>query len=68
MRIALLIFMPFISVVRPRWFADWRRRACAPGDACAADRVVRNQRIMFWLVALPVTLLPTLPLHAPLFY
>jgi mercuric ion transport protein len=30
-----------------------RRRACAPGDACAADRAIRNQRIMFWLVALP---------------
>lgn len=45
-----------------------RRRACAPGDACAAERVIRNQRIMFWLVALPVTLLLALPLYAPLFY
>jgi mercuric ion transport protein len=30
-----------------------RRRACAPGDACVNDRVIKNQRIMFWLVALP---------------
>ena len=45
-----------------------RRRACAPGDACATDHVIRNQRIMFWLVALPVVLLLTFPLYAPLFY
>ncbi|CAH0302045.1 hypothetical protein SRABI118_04434 [Massilia sp. Bi118] len=45
-----------------------RRRACAPGDACAADRVLRNQRIMFWLVAAPVVLLLAFPLYAPLFY
>lgn len=45
-----------------------RRRACAPGDACAADRVIRNQRIMFWLVAVPVALLLAFPLYAPLFY
>jgi mercuric ion transport protein len=45
-----------------------RRRVCAPGDACATDRVIRNQRVMFWLVALPVILLLTLPLYAPLFY
>jgi mercuric ion transport protein len=45
-----------------------RRDACAPGDACAADRVIRNQRIVFWIVALPVILLLTFPLYAPLFY
>lgn len=45
-----------------------RPRACAPGDACATDRVARNQRIMFWLVALPVILLLAFPLYAPLFY
>jgi len=45
-----------------------RRRACAPRDACAADRVIRNQRIMFWLVALPVVLLLTFRVYAPLFY
>jgi mercuric ion transport protein len=45
-----------------------RPRACAPGDACATDRVIRNQRIMLWLVALPVILLLTFPLYARLFY
>jgi mercuric ion transport protein len=43
-------------------------RACMPRDICAADRVIRNQRVMFWLVALPVTLLLTFPLYAWLFY
>lgn len=45
-----------------------RRRACAPGDACAGDHVIRNQRIAFWIVALPVLLLLTFPLYASLFY
>ncbi|MBD8531627.1 MULTISPECIES: mercuric transporter MerT family protein [unclassified Massilia] len=45
-----------------------RRRACAPDEACATGRVVRNQRIMFWLVAVPVMLLLTMPLYAPIFY
>lgn len=45
-----------------------RRRVCAPGDACANDRVIKNQRIMFWLVAVPVVLLLTFPLYASLFY
>ncbi|MBV6323741.1 mercuric transporter MerT family protein [Duganella violaceipulchra] len=45
-----------------------RRRACAPGDACASDRVIRNQRIAFWLVTLPVLLLLAFPLYASLFY
>lgn len=45
-----------------------RRRLCGPGDACATGRVIRNQRIMFWLAALPAVLLLTFPLYAPLFY
>lgn len=50
------------------WNLYLRRQVCAPSDACATDRVIRNQRVMFWLVALPVILLLTLPLYAPLFY
>ena len=45
-----------------------RRRVCAPADVCATDSVIRNQRIMIWLVALPIVLLLTLPLYSPLFY
>jgi mercuric ion transport protein len=41
-----------------------RRRACALGDACATDRVIRNQRILYWLVTLPVILLLAFPLYA----
>jgi mercuric ion transport protein len=43
-------------------------RACMSGEVCSTDRVIKNQRIMFWLVALPVALLLTFPLYAPLFY
>lgn len=45
-----------------------RPRACVPGVACATDRVRRNQRIMFWLVAVPAILLLIFPWFAPLFY
>lgn len=45
-----------------------RTRACAPCDASATDPVNRNQRFMFWLVAVPVILLLTFPWFAPLFY
>lgn len=45
-----------------------RRRSCEPGDACVDGRVIRNQRIIFWLVTLPVILLLALPLYASLFY
>lgn len=45
-----------------------RRRACAPHDACADNSVIRGQRRLFWLVALPVILLLSFPAYAPLFY
>lgn len=45
-----------------------RPRACATDETCATDRVIRNQRILFWLVTLPVILLLTMPLYASLFY
>jgi mercuric ion transport protein len=45
-----------------------RQRDCAPGDACAVDRVRRNQRRLFWAIAVPVVLLLTFPWFAPLFY
>ncbi|GAB3384844.1 mercury transporter MerT [Massilia sp. UMI-21] len=45
-----------------------RRPACPPDDACSDDHVLRNQRILFWLISLPVILLLTFPLYAALFY
>jgi len=72
--IALEPYSPYLTALTmlllgaPFYNLYLRRRACAPGDACAADRVARNQRIMFWFVAIPVVLLLTFPLYAPLFY
>lgn len=45
-----------------------RRRRCTPDDACFQDRVFRRQRILFWVICLPVILLLTFPLYASLFY
>ena len=45
-----------------------RRRTCTRTEACSDDHVLRNQRILFWLVSLPVILLLTFPLYASLFY
>lgn len=45
-----------------------RPRACVQAEACATARVIRNQRIIFWAVAVPVTLLLMFPFFVPLFY
>lgn len=72
--IALEPYSPYLTVLTILFLGAafynlyLRRRVCAPGDACATDRVVSNQRIMFWLASLPVVLLLTFPLYAPLFY
>jgi mercuric ion transport protein len=44
------------------------RRACAVGDDCGDDRVLKRQRLVFWLVAVPVALLLAFPLYAPLLF
>lgn len=46
----------------------WRRPACAPDESCSVRPVVRNQRLVFWFVAVPVLGLLAFPLYAPLFY
>jgi mercuric ion transport protein len=62
----LLIGMAFYNLIGMAFYNLYvRRRACAPGEACAADRVIRNQRIAFWFVTLPVILLLAFPLYAP---
>jgi mercuric ion transport protein len=45
-----------------------RQRTCSPDQACIEDRVIRNQRRLFWLVTVPVLLLLSFPLYAPLLY
>ncbi len=42
--------------------------ACAPGEACAVPAGRKRQRLIFWLIALPVLALLAFPWYAPLFY
>lgn len=42
--------------------------ACAPGQACAVQVSRKRQRLMFWLVAIPVLALLTFPWYASIFY
>jgi mercuric ion transport protein len=42
--------------------------ACAPGEACAVPVGRRRQRLMFWLIAVPLLVLLAFPWYAPLFY
>lgn len=51
------------------WHRLYRRAAvCTPGQACADTTVLRRQRLIFWLVALPLVLLLAFPWYAFLFY
>lgn len=42
--------------------------ACEPGKRCADVAVQRRQRLIFWLVAIPLVLLLAFPMYAALFY
>jgi mercuric ion transport protein len=44
------------------------RRACTPGLACANPRTLKHQRLAFWIVAILVLGLISVPWLAPLFY
>lgn len=51
----------------------WRRlyrkpAACEPGKPCAEVSVQQRQRLIFWLVAVPLLLLLAFPWYADLFY
>ncbi len=43
-------------------------RVCLPGTACADPRVLRRQRITFWIVSTMLLALLAVPWFAPLFY
>jgi mercuric ion transport protein len=43
-------------------------RVCAPGTDCADPRVLKRQRITFWIVTTMVLALLAVPWFAPLFY
>jgi mercuric ion transport protein len=42
--------------------------SCKPGKSCAGGAVLRRQRFIFWLVAIPLLLLLAFPWYAALFY
>lgn len=42
--------------------------SCAPGKACADPAVLRRQRIVFWVSAVPLLLLLAFPWYASIFY
>jgi mercuric ion transport protein len=42
--------------------------ACAPGEQCAVAGVKRRQRLIFWLVLLPVAAVVAFPWYAVWFY
>ena len=43
-------------------------RTCEVGKPCADENVIRRQRIIYWLVAIPVLGLISFPWFAPLLY
>lgn len=43
-------------------------QACAPGDACAVPATRRNQRIIFWIVAVLLVALLTFPYYGLVFF
>jgi len=43
-------------------------RQCAPEDACAIPRVLRNQRIIFWIVTVLLVALLTFPYYGLMFF
>jgi len=43
-------------------------RVCAPGTDCADPRVLKRQRITFWIVTTMLLVLLAVPWFAPLFY
>ncbi len=43
-------------------------RRCAPGEACEAPRVLRLQRVAFWVVAALIAVMAAFPLFAEYFY
>lgn len=43
-------------------------RQCAPEDACAIPTVLRNQRIIFWLVTTLLIALLTFPYYGLMFF
>ena len=50
------------------WHRLYRSPACEPGQACAVPAVVRQQRVIFWIVLVLVSLLAGSAWLLPLFF
>jgi mercuric ion transport protein len=59
----IALTLGFLAVAHRRLYRTDRK--CEVGAPCADDKVVRRQRFIFWLVALPVLALLALPWLAP---
>ena len=63
----------FVAVTLVFLFLAFRKlyinpRQCAPNDACAIPTVLRNQRIIFWLVTVLLVALLTFPYYGLIFF
>ncbi|MFN3545171.1 MAG: mercuric transporter MerT family protein [Thiobacillus sp.] len=64
-----LFIVVTLGLLALAWHRLYRRAAvCTPGQACADAAVLRRQRLIFWLVAMPLLLLLAFPWYAFLFY
>ena len=62
----------FVAVTLVFLFMAFRKlyiipRQCAPEDACAIPAVLRNQRIIFWVVTILLVALLTFPYYGLMF-
>ena len=46
----------------------WATRECSPDTTCADPRILKRQRMTFWIVAVPLLALLAFPWVVPLFY
>lgn len=44
------------------------RRPCVDGESCADGRALKRQRVLFWLVTVPVIVLLAFPWYASLLF
>ncbi len=61
-----VLTLVFLSVAFRQLY--FKPRACMPDEACADARVIKRQRLMFWLISLSSMALLAFPWFAPLFY
>lgn len=74
---SLTAFEPFrpIFLLLALFFVGWAFRklylapqACEPGKPCADAGTIHKQRVIFWVVTIPLLGLLAFPWFAPLFY